>query len=648
MEFKSKTSTPQFGFTPKRNVSSLMDVQNQARSAFSGLLKKDTPTANPPRVQAIVSRETPKPIQQPIRPPQQNIQQTPQSKPALGLSMTEQTQQRRISPMARTVSGTTQQRPMRPAISQLPEQQTSPASIPPSITPTQPMGLRETQEPMQQVPQTQQDIQSTFSTSPQEQAILDQLTQLQAQRANLEGSAQAGLNRILDQPIPMQFITGQAASLERRANALADVQTRQEQTLAQQLAQLQAQRESQRQALQQQQEFQERQDIRQTEQDIRQSEEQKPERFEINGRIIEISPESVATEIYQPPTQEVAPEGFTLSEGQARYDADGNLIASREKTTVPTTSSPPKVEKFGDEYFTWDANTGTFNKLNIPTKDIEKQKQQLFDIQTLVEEIASDPSIYKAVGTIQGLLPSLNKKVVDLRNKIVRLQNLLTLDNLDLMSGVLSETDVLILSKAATSLNTVGSEEAFFDELNKIMARVSGSDDSIPENDIQEFMQERGVDRDTAKASLRNALRQGDYSVDFSLDLSRSQNGLDTIANAIGQNESGGNYNARGADGEIGKYQIMPSNYRAWANEIGADPNDTSPQTQEAIARHKLSQYSQRYQGDPTAIAIAWNAGQGRADQYFQTGQIPQLRGISQGGAGFDVPKYVNNILALI
>ena len=117
------------------------------------------------------------------------------------------------------------------------------------------------------------------------------------------------------------------------------------------------------------------------------------------------------------------------------------------------------------------------------------------------------------------------------------------------------------------------------------------------------------------------------------------------LATAIGKYESGGNYNARGKDGEIGKYQIMPGNYKAWAKEAGVDPNDTTPKAQDKIAQYKINQYLQKYNNDPVAVAIAWNAGPGRANEYVKTGKVPSLKGISAGGGGYDVQKYVDNIL---
>ena len=87
--------------------------------------------------------------------------------------------------------------------------------------------------------------------------------------------------------------------------------------------------------------------------------------------------------------------------------------------------------------------------------------------------------------------------------------------------------------------------------------------------------------------------------------------GREAFINAIAGQESGGNYNAENSDtGAYGKYQIMPSNWPAWAEEagIGADAPRT-PENQEIVARFKLGQYYDKY--GARGAAIAWYGGEG-------------------------------------
>lgn len=87
--------------------------------------------------------------------------------------------------------------------------------------------------------------------------------------------------------------------------------------------------------------------------------------------------------------------------------------------------------------------------------------------------------------------------------------------------------------------------------------------------------------------------------------------GREAFINAIAGQESSGNYNAENEDtGAYGKYQILPSNWPAWAEEagIGADAPRT-PENQEIVARFKLGQYYDKY--GARGAAIAWYGGEG-------------------------------------
>ena len=61
---------------------------------------------------------------------------------------------------------------------------------------------------------------------------------------------------------------------------------------------------------------------------------------------------------------------------------------------------------------------------------------------------------------------------------------------------------------------------------------------------------------------------------------------------AMGQVESGGNYTARNpTSGAYGKYQIMPSNWPAWARRYLGNPSARqTPANQEIVAAGKMPQ----------------------------------------------------------
>jgi hypothetical protein len=88
--------------------------------------------------------------------------------------------------------------------------------------------------------------------------------------------------------------------------------------------------------------------------------------------------------------------------------------------------------------------------------------------------------------------------------------------------------------------------------------------------------------------------------------------GINRFMNAIGQIESGGRYNARNArSGAIGKYQIMPSNWPAWAKKyLGDAKAKPTPQNQERVARAKFIDLWNRLDSWP-AVAHWWLTGSG-------------------------------------
>lgn len=97
---------------------------------------------------------------------------------------------------------------------------------------------------------------------------------------------------------------------------------------------------------------------------------------------------------------------------------------------------------------------------------------------------------------------------------------------------------------------------------------------------------------------------------------------IDAFMAAIRQQESGGNYQILGPQTRYGRprgaYQILDSNWDAWAAEAGlagADWHDQ--QAQDHVARFKFLQYYQQF-GSWEAVAVAWFAGPGRADDYVR------------------------------
>lgn len=119
----------------------------------------------------------------------------------------------------------------------------------------------------------------------------------------------------------------------------------------------------------------------------------------------------------------------------------------------------------------------------------------------------------------------------------------------------------------------------------------------------------------------------------------RSQGGsgeLDRFINAIVGQESGGNYRAVGIPTKygraLGRYQIIPGNVGPWSREAlgrSVSPQQflNDPKIQDAVAKHKLSQYYKKYGVE--GAAKAWYGGEGAAkrssNKRYYGGQHPSL-----------------------
>lgn len=96
----------------------------------------------------------------------------------------------------------------------------------------------------------------------------------------------------------------------------------------------------------------------------------------------------------------------------------------------------------------------------------------------LATELVDDPALPNAVGTISTMTPTLSGTTQDVINKANRLQSLLTVDNLKLMSGVLTDKDIAFLTNVASGLNVTeggikGSEKEVKRRLGEISTKMS-------------------------------------------------------------------------------------------------------------------------------------------------------------------------------
>lgn len=168
----------------------------------------------------------------------------------------------------------------------------------------------------------------------------------------------------------------------------------------------------------------------------------------------------------------------------------------------------------------------------------EQKVDTTSDFMNLVEEIITDEAFKTVVGPASSKLPSLmtlTGKPGDLVKKIDRVKNLVTLDNLDLMSGVLSESDIKILREGGTLLDRTMREDNFtkeamrlYDNALKEQYNMLGITDMTFEKalDSEQFGGSRAKLRDFINQNMEQKLLEPvSLSQDFSESLSMDGKG---------------------------------------------------------------------------------------------------------------------------
>ena len=446
---------------------------------------------------------------------------------------------------------------------------------------------------------------------------------LQDQLAQFRGDARMGIAGIEGQGrgIPLGLVRGQQAKLQEQAGI-------QEQTLLDRLAAASAQRQAALEAQKMQLGFAE-QDMS-LEEKQRAAEQAQLKPFEINGSLVQLNPATGQYEaVYTAPTS--GAEGFTLSEGQQRYDAQGNLIAGA--------SDPLKAQKAQLEIqkLQQELATGGMSALEQQIKQLQIQKLQQ-DVAGTNRPPTAEQS--KAAGYAQRLQQA--SQVIDsIEDQFTGVGSLVGQN----LPQILKGEDRLLLEQAQANF------------INAVLRRESGAAIAPSEfesakkqyfpqpGDTPAVLAQKKQNRETVTSSMQAESRgrlPGDdidqFLDSFSEGLSMPGKGSAAqIAAAIKKVESGGNYNARGGSGEFGAYQFMPATWKQWASQFLGDAS--APQTaenQDKVAHMKIqSLLDQGY--TPEQVALTWNAGS------------PVRRsGVNRFGVKYDSGAYADKVLAAL
>jgi hypothetical protein len=196
-----------------------------------------------------------------------------------------------------------------------------------------------------------------------------------------------------------------------------------------------------------------------------------------------------------------AKEGLmTLSPGQSIYDPNTGEILG----TAPDKPLSPKdsIQAVGDTLLQYNAQTGGWETIYAKPKGTTADDLSVNERLSLAEKgyeldengnlirtnVTSQEKIDKSnrvitavndilginwqgvVGAVQGKKPEfvMSGEQITAKRKIDQLTGLLTLDNMGIMKGVLSDADIKIITSASTSLHRAMDEGSFLKELENI------------------------------------------------------------------------------------------------------------------------------------------------------------------------------------
>lgn len=161
---------------------------------------------------------------------------------------------------------------------------------------------------------------------------------------------------------------------------------------------------------------------------------------------------------------------FTLSPGEIRYDAQGNVIASGGK-------APQKIINIDGQDYVLDEQ-GNFVKPQVPTTPNTQAVDKAKDTLGVIDKIINNKNLKRYVGFgFEKLIPmgkelGLEPGRVAFEAEVNRLKSLLAVDNIKYLKGQgqISDAERELISRIGTSLDPNMSEKAFKEELARVQA----------------------------------------------------------------------------------------------------------------------------------------------------------------------------------
>lgn len=117
-------------------------------------------------------------------------------------------------------------------------------------------------------------------------------------------------------------------------------------------------------------------------------------------------------------------------------------------------------------------------------KQMQSAQEGVQEVRDLAVTLLNHPGRKAATGTSSALWTRPGGDAYDFETSFERFESMLTVDNLDKMSGVLTDKDIQILKSAAAGLKLGMSEDAFESELNRVISKMN---EKLGASQSQEF-----------------------------------------------------------------------------------------------------------------------------------------------------------------
>ena len=202
--------------------------------------------------------------------------------------------------------------------------------------------------------------------------------------------------------------------------------------------------------------------------------------------------------------EKAAPEGFSLSEGQARYDAQGNIIASRGKTYAPGTGSDGASDP---NVYSWVnlIRSGQAKITSVPASLKNAVASELAAGGGAASETATQASgiidqlllrdTSKVTGAIDQYTGGLFGEAAYTKSLYDQLKGLLSLEKRTLLkgSGAISDYEFKVLEQAASALRRGLTDEDFRTVLAKLKVDLEAGGGSEEGGEVSEEDELRAI-----------------------------------------------------------------------------------------------------------------------------------------------------------